>query len=201
MKKWVFSLCLVINASIIGLCQFDQDQTFQVQPDTDSIDVDSIDYERYTKKTSSFRVIFSGKPGRAALYSLLIPGGGQLYNRRYWKLPIIWAADGAAVYYLYFNYSEYIGFKHAYQDMYDGKISEYRNFTSQEALRNYRDYYRKNYETSMVIGVAVHLLTVIEAYVDRHLMVFDISEDLSLQFVPKSNNLMPIGLCAVFRLH
>jgi hypothetical protein len=132
---------------------------------------------------------------------LIIPGGGQFYNKRYWKLPIIWAADGAAGYYLYFNYSEYIGFKHAYQDMYDGKITEYRNFTSQEALRNYRDYYRKNYETSMIIGIGVHLLTVIEAYVDRHLMEFDISEDLSIHIKPTATNLMRAGLSIQFQLH
>lgn len=201
MFKWFISAALILGSSNIGLSQFDQDDNFQVQANMDSIEIDSIDYAKYTKKTNSFKVIFSGKPGKAALYSLIIPGGGQVYNKRYWKLPLIWAADGAAAYYLYFNYSEYRGFKNAYQDMYDGKISEYRNFTSVEALRNYRDYYRKNYETSMILGAAVHLLTVIEAYVDRHLMEFDISEDLSINVIPTTHHLAPVGMSILIPLH
>lgn len=187
MKHFIYSLSfLCIN--VLGFSQSEQNDPYLDVQDT--INIDSIDYEAYTKKTNSFKVIFSGEPGRAALYSLVIPGGGQFYNRKYWKVPIIWAADGIAFYNAYFNYTEYLAFKNGYIDLFNGDVINVRGFTSISTVRRYRDLFRKNYETAAIIGAGVHLLTVIEAYVDRHLMDFDISEDLSF-FVTPAHALEP----------
>ena len=122
---------------------------------------------------NAFLKIFTGKPGRAALYSLVLPGGGQLYNKKYWKAPIAWAIDGALIYNMVYQNVEY----RSYQEKYilalrngDGNVLTYKEN---------RDKFRKASEYSYLYLLVGHVLTVMDAYVDRHLMEFDISPDLT----------------------
>jgi hypothetical protein len=122
---------------------------------------------------NAFFKLFKGKPGKAALYSLLIPGGGQLYNKKYWKFPIALAVDGGLGYNLWYQNHQYNVYQEFYtQALKDGsdKISFYREN---------RNKFRKAKEFAWLYLVLGHVLTTIDAYVDRHLIEFDISTDLT----------------------
>ncbi len=122
---------------------------------------------------------FTPSPQRAALYGL-IPGGGQIYNRRYWKLPIVYGAIGGLYYVAQINATEYRRFKTAYQKELLGEDHEFSALNlPASVLRNNRDVYRKNLEESYIFMSLTYLLSIAEAYVDAHLRNFDINEDLS----------------------
>lgn len=138
-----------------------------------SAPADSVDQSKPPKK------VFSPHPQRAALYGL-IPGGGQVYNRRYWKLPIVYGALGGLYYYAYFNQTEYRRFKTAYQKELIGEDHEFSDLNlPASVLRNLRNDYRKTMEEGYIFMSLVYLLSIAEAYVDAHLRNFDINEDLS----------------------
>ncbi|MCF8237057.1 MAG: hypothetical protein K9I85_02795 [Saprospiraceae bacterium] len=130
------------------------------------------------------RKVFTPSPQRAALYGL-IPGGGQVYNRRYWKLPIVYGAMGGLFYLSQFNQKEYKRFKTAYQKELLGEVHEFSGLNlPATVLRNQRDYYRKSMEEYYIFMSLTYLLSIAEAYVDAHLRNFDINEDLSGQIHP-----------------
>ena len=135
---------------------------------------------------NAFFKLFKGKPGRAALYSLVIPGGGQLYNKKYWKFPIAVAVDGGLGYNLWYQNKQY----NTYQNLYtsalltgSSRVSEYREN---------RNKFRKAKEFALLYLVLGHVLTTIDAYVDRHLMEFDISTDLTY-IVPGNSPVMSLA--------
>lgn len=130
---------------------------------------------------TGFFSIFKGKPGKAALYGLLIPSGGQIYNRKWWKVPIALGIDGGFTYVLINNRQVY----RETRDEYLALISM-QNFSTAQAdrLREQRNQFRKWSEYAWIWLVAAHLFTVADAYVDRHMMDFDISPDLSTVYNP-----------------
>ena len=123
-----------------------------------------------------FFSIFKGKPGKAALFSLLIPAGGQIYNKKWWKVPIALGIDGGLAYVLITNRSNYNRSQTAYENALANPGSE--NVSS---LKQQRDFYRKWSEYSWIWLLGGHVLTVADAFVDRHLMDFDVSDDLTQQ--------------------
>lgn len=133
---------------------------------------------------NGFMTLFEGKPGRAALYGLLIPGGGQMYNRKWWKVPLAVGIDGGLVYVLVFNTTNYKSSQKEY-------VAALANPGTGDVprLKAKRDFYRKWREYSWIWLLAGHLLTVADAYVDRHLMGFDVSTDLSFQ--GRQENVLP----------
>lgn len=114
---------------------------------------------------------------RAALYSAILPGMGQVYNRRYWKTPIIWAGIGTCTYFAITNYGDY----QKNNDLVNHTPSTDPNYSKYVYDR---DYYRHNFELSVLIGAGVYALNIIDAYVDAHLREFDISPDLALSVSP-----------------
>lgn len=153
--------------------------TFRDNPiGTNATDPDSLTAKDSIIVKNAFFKIFKGKPGRAALYSLVLPGAGQLYNRKYWKVPLAWAIDGGLIYNVYYQTSQYNYYNSLYlQELNSGGSNVLR-------YRANRDTYRKAKEFSWLYLVAGHILTTLDAYVDRHLMEFDISPDLSLVQIP-----------------
>jgi hypothetical protein len=120
-------------------------------------------------------------PGRAGLFSALVPGLGQAYNEKYWKIPIIYSVFAG----LYFigedSNSKYLLFRRAYSKEYvDPSIAKY----SPENLRENMVYYKRNRDLNIIMGVAAYLLNILDASVDAHLMDYDISDDLSLNIQP-----------------
>jgi hypothetical protein len=135
-------------------------------------------------------------PKKAAFYSTVFPGGGQLYNRQYWKAPIALGAVGTAGYFVYDNTIQYRRFRDAYRLRVDGDpttVDEFANIpgANEAALVEKRDSYRKFMEQSYIAVVVVYGLQVLEAYTAAHLKNFDIDEDLSLDWQPTIN--IPVG--------
>lgn len=114
-------------------------------------------------------------PNRAVLYSVLLPGAGQLYNRDWWKAPIVWAGVGTAIYFIQYNHREF---------------SRYRGLTetADEPLRlqyrALRDYHRRNRDFTILLTAVGYALVAVEAYVDAHLYYFDVSDNLSMAIRP-----------------
>lgn len=135
---------------------------------------------------NTFFDIFYGNPGRAAFYGLVIPGGGQIYNKKWWKLPFVYAIEGGTVYWIYLSTTEYNSFQNAYiMNLKDSTLpADVRGIRDVNLLKSNRDKWRKQREYSWIIFIGGHLITIFEAFIDRHLMEFDVSDDLSLVPVP-----------------
>jgi len=146
----------------------------------DSIELKKVKAEKKPSKMLSFFKLFSGKPGRAALYSLLIPSGGQIYNRNIWKVPVVLGTEAALGYYVYVESINYRDWKQAYIDIKSGEITSYSGITDPLFIKNIRDDYRYRKERIIVFTSIFHLLTVIDAYAERHLMDFNMDENLSI---------------------
>lgn len=140
---------------------------------------------------NGFFSIFKGKPGKAALYGLLIPSGGQIYNKKWWKVPLALGIDGALIYVVVDNKRNY---KEA-QDLLTNTLKADPTSPLISRIREQRNYFRKWSEYSWIWLFGGHLFTVIDAYVDRQLMDFDVSPDLSLETNPFMGNTL------VFQTH
>ncbi|HCK21118.1 MAG TPA: hypothetical protein DHW15_02840 [Bacteroidetes bacterium] len=130
-------------------------------------------------------------PRKAALYSGILPGLGQAYNEKYWKIPIVYTGLGITTYSIVFNARYFNELKDAYAIRTDGDpetIDAYANILPLESqLIQYAQFYKKNLDISVLILAGVWLLNVVDAVVDAHLYNFDISDDLSLQILPTAN--------------
>jgi len=134
-------------------------------------------------------------PKKASIYSAVLPGLGQAYNKKYWKIPIIYAGFGTLFYFISVNGSEYREFKEAYNIVYAGDTAEYSNNAyvvrynaNLDQLREGRNYYRRNLELTYILTGVLYILNIIDASVDAHLYDFDISEDLSMRIEPSLSN-------------
>jgi hypothetical protein len=118
----------------------------------------------------------------------LIPGAGQIYNKKYWKLPIVYGGLGATSYLIYHFNSETNKYRKEYlARVNDGAIFENPDLeekTTAQVLDS-RNYHRRNMEISIAACAIVYLLSIIDASVDAHLFYYDISDDLSLGIKPK----------------
>lgn len=125
-------------------------------------------------------------PLKATMLSVTLPGLGQAYNGRYWKIPIIYAGFGAVAYFVRFNNNEYQAFRSAYVARVDGNpntVDDYP-FYSTDQLQRATNFYRRNLEVTYILGAALYLLNVLDATVDAHLLDFDVGEDLSMNLQP-----------------
>ncbi len=121
-------------------------------------------------------------PKKAAIMSACLPGLGQVYNRKYWKVPVVYAGLGASVYAISFNRSKYLDYRQAYISRTDGDpatTDPFEGYYSESNLLDLRNYYRHNLELSVIITSFIYILNIVDASVDAHLFDFDISDDLS----------------------
>ena len=136
---------------------------------------------------------------RAMWLALVLPGASQVYNRKYWKLPIIYGGFAGCIYAMTWNNQMYHDYSQAYLDIMDDDptTESYKNFLHlgteinesnlaryQEIFRKRKNRYRRWRDLSVFASIAVYALSVIDAYVDASLSEFDISEDLSLRVAP-----------------
>ena len=142
--------------------------------------------------------VFMPDPKKATWYALVIPGGGQIYNRKYWKLPIVYGGFVGCAYALNWNGRMYKDYKQAYLDIMDDdpNTKSYENFMPagmdisgqesqyQERFRKRKDTFRRQRDLSIFAFIGVYALSVIDAYVDAELSNFDISHDLGLKIEP-----------------
>ncbi len=193
----------------------------------DSLDVflaDTIPVARAEQKWQGYNVweerevTFSPNPTRAVWMSALFPGLGQVYNRRYWKLPLVAGGFLGLAYATSWNNGMLVDYTRAYRDIMDTdpETKSYMNFfppTMQESdldktwltsvLKSRRDFYRRNRDLCIISMVGVYFLAMIDAYVDASLSHFDISPDLSMDVAPAlmrdgRNTLPSVGLVWAF---
>ena len=122
-------------------------------------------------------------PGTATLYSLLVPGLGQIYNKEYWKLPIYLGAMGFAVHYYMDCRANYTRFRNIYLEATDPEVSYTGPITADQALY-YRNVYRRYRDYSVLAIAALYLLQVIDANVFSYMHNFEVDDDLALKVAP-----------------
>ena len=122
-------------------------------------------------------------PPKATLYSAVIPGLGQVYNRKYWKVPIIYAGIATAGYFAVNENNDFVRYKNAYLLRQKGEADEFSTQSEQWILSN-MEISRRNRDLMIIATTAVYVLKVVDAAVDAHLFYFDVSDDLSMQWQP-----------------
>lgn len=142
-------------------------------------------------------------PKRALWMALIIPGGGQIYNRKYWKLPIFYGGFVGCIYAITWNNQMYHDYAQAYMDIMDSnpdtksyeqfmhfgtQITDQNRSRYQELFRKRKNRYRRWRDLASFVTIAVYAVSVIDAYVDASLSDFDISRDLSLHVAPRVLN-------------
>lgn len=137
---------------------------------------------------------------KAALYSAVLPGAGQIYNRSYWKLPIVYATGAVLGYFLIDNHTKWQSYRkaiiirvdkdpattdeyadHPYLGVSNGTTPGSPAFNN---LKYRRDYYRRNRDLTVLLSIGAHVLQIAEAYVHAHLKEFDVSDDLAMRIQP-----------------
>lgn len=120
-------------------------------------------------------------PSRAAFYSAVLPGLGQAYNRKYWKIPIVYAGIGTGIYFYSQNTKDYNRFRDAYKRRLAGFEDDEFQGISDDRLIDAQRNASRNRDVSIIVSIAFYLLGIIDANVDAHLRQYNISEDLSIQ--------------------
>jgi hypothetical protein len=218
------TVVLLLQTTVIGFAQeideVPSDSIFAISSDTDSLLVedhvtdslftDSLQKQLNvmaettpTQKVPKDWSTWKPDPKRALWLAIVFPGGGQIYNRKYWKLPLIYGGFMGCLYAMNWNNNMYKDYSQAYLDISDNdpgtvsyntflhlgaKITDSNMDRYKEIFKNRRDKYRRWRDLSFFVMVGVYALSVIDAYVDAELSVFDISKDLSLRVEPTIMN-------------
>lgn len=222
MKKKGNSIVRIMLAVVAAVCHFSMLQAQEQDPDALPLPTDTIVDAELLVKTPieaeieeeeghtvvvaddykyglSGKKIFNPDPTRAVWMSALFPGLGQIYNRRYWKLPIIVAGFMGLGYGLSWNNTQYNDYSNGYMDLMSGDPDKksYMNFfppnTDEDSLdktwlksvlQSRKNYFRRNRDLCIICMVGVYLIAIIDSYVDAQLAHFDISPDLSMDITP-----------------
>lgn len=159
---------------------------------------DSLLAQPIAKAQQQVQKAFVPKPTKALWFSLVLPGAGQIYNRKYWKLPIIYGGFLGCAYALTWNQMMYRDYSQAYLDIMDDDpntksyldmLPPRYDITGREdqfkkIFKRKKDFYRRYRDLSAFCFIGVYLLSVVDAYVDAQLSEFDISPDLSMKVEP-----------------
>jgi hypothetical protein len=131
-------------------------------------------------------------PRKATIYSLVLPGLGQAYNHKYWKIPIIYAGAAALIYGLQWNQRNYKEFNRLFDYMTDNDTNTVAVYKGRVISDNYstwalsnRNYFRKNRDLCAISLGLLYVMNVIDANVDAHLFEFNVNDDLSLSWEPR----------------
>jgi len=148
----------------------------------------------HVKKTGTIH-----SPRKATIYSAVLPGLGQIYNRKYWKVPLVYGGFVTLGYFINFNNGEYVKYRQAYSDIIDTDpntnsfvklFTDPRNLDpanigqSTERLRVYKDYWRRNRDLLVISTAVFYAVNIIDASVDANFFNFNINDDLTINWVP-----------------
>lgn len=140
-------------------------------------------------------------PAKAAFYSAILPGLGQIYNKSYWKVPLVYGAIGTGAYFYIENTNNYNRYRDAYKrrlagfqddEFYDingDGIAPGNPDVSDDALRDAQEFYQQNRDLSLLITIGLYVLNIVDANVDAHLKQFNVNENLSLKPYIEQNQL------------
>ena len=130
-------------------------------------------------------------PSKAAFYSAIFPGMGQIYNKKYWKAPIVWGALAIPTYYYQINNNDYKRYRTAYKLRKAGLQDEFTSddgsvLVSTETLETAQEQLKENRDFSLLSGIIIYVLQIVEASVNAHLLQFNTDDNLSLKpaFIP-----------------
>lgn len=177
-KIWFTALCL-------GICFGMQAQNDEKVTNEDGISL--------SDKNSS-NELDPLRPAKAAFFSAVLPGLGQAYNKKYWKIPIVYAAIGGGLYFYFDNNNVYKRYRNAYKRRLAGFTDDEfygpgeTPFLSDEALIRAQRTLKRNKELSMLVTVGLYVLNIIEANVDAHLIQYNLDENLALKPFIDFNN-------------
>ena len=179
LKIAVILFSLFVLFPLIGNSQ-NRPAADSVISNAEAVSVDSVNYKMHS-------------PHKATLYSMILPGLGQAYNKKYWKIPVIYAGFGVFDYFIRFNNNEYKEWGEAYvyalenPDGSDEPINDYYEKYGYDPniLRDQKDYYRRNRDLTYILAGLWYLINVVDAAVDAHLMTWEVNEDLSIRVEPE----------------
>lgn len=179
--KYIFSLSILVILINSGLKAQESDSVFITPQDTiaveanDIIEIDTLE----------------NRPNTAALYSAALPGLGQAYNKKYWKIPIIYGGGLIMGYFVNYNHKLYKQYKDGLYALIDGDDRTmpvpYNPLIDETRYRKAVDYYRKYRDLTMIGTALVYVLFIVDAHVDAHLELFTVDDDISLNLEPGFN--------------
>ena len=166
---------LIIALSLLSFLSFSQDENKEV---IDIGEAEEVVLENVVKS----KPIDPLAPSKAAFYSAILPGLGQAYNKKYWKIPIIYGAIGTGIYFYLDNNNEY----HRYRDAYKRRLAgftddEFFGSISNDGLIRAQKTLRSNKEVSLLVTIGIYVLNIIDANVDAHLLQFNVDENLAIK--------------------
>lgn len=157
--------------------------------------------------TLGIEEIRTHSPTKATLFSTFLPGLGQAYNKKYWKIPIIYAGLGTTMYFGVTNHNSFKKFKSAYAIRIDGDVNtvdEFEGVLTEDGLLANMDYHQRNRDLSYIIAGLFYVFNIVDAAVDAHLFSFPKNDNLSFRFVPSleftANNDVSKGFKLVINL-
>lgn len=174
MNRFTVTLILIFFMALPSICQ-EADSLITVQQ-SDTI-VRFGEEGMIRVDTLQVEILESKSPQKALMYALVLPGLGQAYNGKYWKMPIVWGAMGGAAYAIAFNTKQYKQSLLDYIEIEDYDI-------------RYVEGWRRYMELSYIAMIAVYALQVLDAYVDSYLYSWDVNENLSLGISPSLQPMM-----------
>ena len=140
-------------------------------------------YAQETNENLSAYEVDPLRPSRAAFYSAVLPGLGQIYNKRYWKVPLVYGGLGASIYFYDFNQRNYKRYRNAYKRRLAGySDDEFQELiTDDDRLLDGQNFYKQNRDRSMLFIIGTYLLNILDANIDAHLKQYNVNDNLSLQ--------------------
>jgi hypothetical protein len=212
MKPIFFVIALILSIPMLALSQ--HKDSLIVKDTTGKVVASS----NVKKRSAIYKYDSTGEriyePRKAAIFSAILPGLGQAYNRKYWKVPLAWAAVGIPIFTYIDNKNWYHKIQYAltvlntdpndpnYQNMLasvDPKLEYFVVNNKESSLTNYRNEYRKNMDYSILFTLLLWGLNVVDATVDAHLKGFNVNDNLTMQIRPAITSPQSIGVSIVFK--
>lgn len=201
MVKYLFTCLLFVLLALSTQAQVEKDSSDVVSRDrgVDSLTTNLRDQGMILQDSSIVKrkPINPLAPSKAAFYSAILPGLGQVYNKRYWKVPLVYAVLGTGVYAYLYNDGLYDRFRSAFKRRQAGFTDDEfwdRNpddgitpaiaDLSTDALQDGQERYQRDRDLSLLVTILMYALNIVDANVDAHLKQFNIDDDLSLDMRP-----------------
>lgn len=170
--------------------------SFSISAQKDTTQVDELKIKGKIKLNSNYFNPLS--PSKAAFYSAIFPGGGQIYNKKYWKAPIVWGAMGTSIYLYLDNNKEYDRYRTAFKLREAGLQDEFADIVSRNGLISAQKTLKSNRDLALLTTVVFYVLQIVEASVNAHLLQFNTNDNLSFTPVmiqsPKTYGIPKFGI-------
>lgn len=178
LNKRLYFIFIFLTSMQYSIAQERENDSTSIGLDKELVVVEDLSVER--------KPIDPLRPSKAAFYSAILPGAGQAYNKKYWKIPIVWGAIGTGVYFYVRNDKQFDRYRNAYKRRLAGftddefSDADGNPLISNDGLIRAQQQFRRNKEVSLLVTIGLYALNIIDANVDAHLLQFNVDENLSL---------------------